>query len=55
MFNRYIFLLIIIGVLFIIYAFALMFTRDWENGIGYLLSGIASLLLYKIIFKMRKW
>lgn len=35
MFNRGIPLLIIIGVLCIIYAFALMFTGDWENGIGY--------------------
>lgn len=55
MFNRGIPLLIIIGVLCIIYAFALMFTGDWENGIGYFLSGIASLILYKIISKIRKW
>ena len=55
MFNRCISLLIIFAVFFIIYAFALMFTGDLENGIGYLLSAIASLILYRIIVKMRKW
>lgn len=55
MFNRFVPLFIVIGIFLIIYAFALMFIGDWENGIGYFLSGIAGLILCRIVLKIRKW
>lgn len=39
MFNRFVPLFIVIGIFLIIYAFALMFIGDWENGIGYFFLG----------------
>lgn len=55
MFNRYIPLFIIVGVLLMVYSFVLMFTGDWENGIGYFFSGIVSVLVCRLLLKIGKW
>lgn len=55
MISRCLPLFIVIGFLIIIYAVVLIVMGDWENGIGYLIPGIADLITCKIVLTMRKW
>lgn len=54
MISRCLPLFIVIGFLIIIYAVVLIVMGDWENGIGYLIPGIADLITCKIVLTMRK-